>query len=51
MNEVLNAGITLWTFFNFDLTDSAVVTRVMDNYFQKDLYCNAEMNETGITYP
>ena len=51
INEVLNAGITIWTFFNFDLTDSAVVTRVMENYFQKDLYCNAEMNETGIMYP
>ena len=51
MNEILNAGITFWTFFNFDLTDSSVVTKVMSDYFQKDIYCNAEMNETGITYP
>ena len=43
MNEILNAGITFWTFFKMDLTNASVVSDVITKYFQKDIYCNAEL--------
>lgn len=44
MNEVLNAGIKFWTFFSMNLQQTSVGTNVIDNYFQKSKYCNAELN-------
>lgn len=37
-NEILNAGIKLWTFFDLEFNQS-----ILTNYFQKHTYCNAEM--------
>lgn len=43
INEILNAGIKLWSFFTMSLTDTSVVTSVLNDYFQKSKYCNAEV--------
>lgn len=43
INEILNAGIKLWTFFGFNFSSSQDVTDIVDSYFQKDRYCNAEV--------
>lgn len=42
-NEILNAGIKLWTFFGFNFSSPQDVTDIVDSYFQKDTYCNAEV--------
>ena len=42
-NDILNAGIKLWTFYNFDFTDSDVTSRILTDYFQKTDWCNAEL--------
>lgn len=44
INEVLNAGIKLWTFHAFSFTTSSSVTYILRDYFQKNEYCNAELN-------
>lgn len=44
INEVLNAGICFWTFFSMNLGLSSVASDVIDKYFQKTTYCNAELN-------
>lgn len=43
INEILNAGIKLWTFFGFNFSSPQDVTDIVDSYFQKDTYCNAEV--------
>lgn len=43
-NDILNAGIKLWTFFDMDLTNTTTATNVISNYFQKTTYCNAELS-------
>lgn len=44
MNEVLNAGIKLWTFLGFNFDNSTDVGNILTKYFQKSQYCNAEIN-------
>lgn len=38
INDVLNAGIKFWTFFNVTLDETN-----LNKYFQKSTYCNAEL--------
>lgn len=47
-NEILNAGIKLWTFFNFELSDEEIADDVLTKYFQKTTYCNAELTEENL---
>ena len=44
MNEVLNNGIKFWTFFYFDFTSTNDVQSIVDDYFQKSSFCNAELH-------
>lgn len=43
MSDVLNAGIKFWTFLNFDLSQPQMSLEAINKYFQKSLYCNAEL--------
>lgn len=43
INEILNAGIKLWTFFGFNFSSPQDVSDIVDTYFQRDRYCNAEV--------
>ncbi len=45
ISEVFNAGIKLWTFFSLDFTDPLTIDRVINNWFQKEKYCNSEVTQ------
>ena len=50
-NEILNAGITFWTFFNCPMLDTGYYDNVgyyVFDYFHQDTYCNAEVTSSQL---
>ena len=47
-NEILNAGIKFWTFFNMSMQPTGAGNNILDNYFQKSKFCDAELVEDNL---